>query len=754
MNSQEREYEAKRLVVTLQQIEKQLVASEANSAGQQTALKVTLTDYWENNGGNASDEAQLVEAVDRQRALVSTSQHTSRQLRKMLHSAYFGRIDFVEEETAGVNTQAEQIYIGISTLTNEDNNELLVYDWRAPVSGMFYDFEKGSAWYNCPDGTINGTINLKRQYKIVNSHIEYMFDADLKIDDEFLQELLGKSVDDKMHTIINSIQREQNQIIRNEEHKALFVEGPAGSGKTAVALHRIAFLLYRDRQSITARNVLIFSPNRLFSDYISNVLPELGEENVLQMTFQDYVAQSIGQLSIRFEDRTSHLESILIHKHNAKQVIRIAAIQFKSSIVFESILQNFLHWILTKFVQDYPVLTFRDQIIFSKADWEQYYLQSYSNMPVVRRLAKIKELIQTRLRPLIHAVRAEKEAEIVGAAEEVNEKVIKALARISAKQELNPLINIIEQLTELNPIDQYRRLFEDNHLFAQLAQEKEIPAEWQEIRNQTLAHLEEGVLPYEDIPPFLYFQGVLQGFSARDDIKHLIIDEAQDYTILQYKILAKLFPNCSWTVAGDPVQAIHPFLQTASLQEARETINIEKSFLFRLTRSYRSTDEIQLFCQALLICPVATEALNRTGPIPAVIQIKTTEEFSVMLIDAIHSILAEGWHSIAIISKTAVEASAIFFTLKKHIDLTLIMREDDTFSHGIVVIPAYLAKGLEFDAVLVTNADNTNYSRNEERKILYTICSRALHRLSLFCKGSCSPFITDMDPNLYQLISE
>ncbi|MDF2635080.1 MAG: Helicase superfamily 1 UvrD-related protein [Pelosinus sp.] len=748
VKDEERQKEYIRLERTLEQIKKQLALSEENCVVKQSELKETLLNYWEKCG---SDEAQLVETANRQRALSSLTHSTPLTLRKMLNSPYFGRIDFIEEE-ASLPPQEEQIYVGISTLMNEENDEFLIYDWRAPVSSMFYDCGLGNASYHCSMGSINGRITLKRQYKIMNGSMQYMFNADLKIDDEVLQEILGKSVDDKMHTIVNSIQREQNQIIRDASHRALFVEGPAGSGKTSVALHRIAFLLYRDREILNEKNVLILSPNHLFSDYISNVLPEMGEENVLQRTFHDCVSKAIEQLPIRLETRTFHLETVLSNGSNHDQVLRAENIRFKSSGNFEKIMQEYLDWIQTSLVDDYPAIEFHGETIFSKEEWRHYYLGNLSNMPVMIRLEKIKNLIENRMRPFFHAIRKEKEAEIIARAEEVDENTIKALARMAAREEFSSFNEKIDKLTKLNPLSEYRRLFKGNWLFARSIFKGDFPKEWQAIQKQTLSYINNGILAYEDIPAFIYFQGILQGFPVNRDIKHLIIDEAQDYTRLQLKILVILFPNSTWTVVGDPAQSVHPFLNTASFKDMSEIIGTEKAIAFRLTRSYRSTKQIQAFCQAILSSRTEVESVNRSGILPSVTKVEKIQDLTPTLVHTIETILNKGWRSIAIICKNTYQSKNVFSDLAPHLDLTLVIDEDDAFHQGIVVIPSYLAKGLEFDAVLVINADAINYSREEERHILYTICTRTLHHLSLFYFGNLSRFVSRMDDNLYEIM--
>ncbi|HWR42436.1 HelD family protein [Sporomusa sp.] len=741
MNQQEQQIEIVRLAEILRQVKEQIRKSEQNSDNYRDTLQTTLQEYWKTGGGNSIDEAQLIESMDRQRALSAHVHHTARQLHKMLKSPYFGRIDFSEADYC----QAEPIYIGIGSLTNKETGEFLIYDWRAPVSSMFYDYGRGQASYQCPAGTITGIITLKRQYKIVNGQIEYMFDSDLKIDDEILQQLLSKSADDKMHTIVNSIQREQNQIIRDQTHRVLFVEGPAGSGKTSAALHRVAFLLYQDRDRLTSQNVLILSPNNIFGDYISNVLPEIGEENVVQMTFQDYVALSTAELPLQFEARTAYLEQMLKPNPNQK---RIANISFKSSNVFSQALIRYLEWLASDWVNDYPAISVRGETIFRQDEWRHYYTVSFAMMPPALRLEKIRTIVQKRMSDLVQAVRKEKVNEITAAGEEVNEKVIRALARIQARDELKPITDQIEQLTTLDAVSEYKSLFKNDRLFEVTG--IAAPKEWEIIKRQTRAYINQGILPYEDIPSFLYFQGILQGFPTKADIKHVVIDEAQDYTAFQYKILAQLFPNSSWTIVGDPAQAVQPFLTTASFAEASNIIGIEKTLLFRLTKSYRSTREIQAFCQALL--PDAHEVLsvNRPGPLPVVVRVEQTQELAAAIASTVHSMINQGWRSIGVITKNAAQAMAVYPALESSVKSSLVIREDDEFYRGVVIIPSYLAKGLEFDAVLVLNADSKNYSHDQDRHILYTICTRALHRLFLYYTGTPSPFISQINQDLYQ----
>jgi DNA helicase-2/ATP-dependent DNA helicase PcrA len=339
---------------TLEEIDKQLKEKRNDREYFSKNMQITLRNMWdevEAAPNNVWDPEQYIQAkfyLDELRNFKSAYQSSAKKLlrlEKMITNPYFARIDFLEKG----ESIAENIYIGLTMVQKEESLEILVYDWRAPISGMFYDYETGPAKYETPAGTVEGELTLKRQFRIRNGRIEVMFDSAIKIDDEILQELLGQSKDEKMKTIVTSIQREQNLAIRDEGHSLLIVEGPAGSGKTSIALHRIAFLLYRYRNSITNANVVIFSPNEMFNDYISEVLPELGEENVRQTTFMEF-AKSFLKARMKLQDMNQQMEFIL----SARDAVAggldafsdsFAAIRYKSSVGFLSALKNYIDWL-------------------------------------------------------------------------------------------------------------------------------------------------------------------------------------------------------------------------------------------------------------------------------------------------------------------------------------------------------------------------------------------------------------------------
>lgn len=752
MKEKERIAEIEHLKRIMEEIDTQLAIASETYTTTQAVLDQTIAEYWDSIFSDAQDEAQFIENIARQRILAAASYRRYHQLTKLQESAYFARIDF-QENHPKADPEAIPIYIGVASLTNRQTHTLLIYDWRSPIAGMFYDFGRGPAYYQAPGGKISGTITLKRQFKIDHGRIIYMFDSDLKIDDEMLQALLSKSADSKMRTIITSIQREQNLAIRDEKHRILFVEGPAGSGKTSIALHRVAYLLYRERHSLTAENFVIFSPNRIFSDYISNVLPELGEKNIQQMMFQDYLLQALSPISDNVEEQEYQLEYLYQRTDDPDYLIRSSSIAFKSSPQFASIIHRYLEAIEAE-IAALPDLTLEGHPIISRDEWATLFTKTLTYLPMAKRLAQLRRMIYARLRPIIRQLREDEAVHIATHTEEVNERTIKALARLNVRKRMEPFYNTLQNRTELNPLYLYRKLFADQALMQRLAGDETIPAEWSSICQITLEAIDHNQILYEDALPLLFFQGTLEGFSAFSDIRHLVIDEAQDYTLFHYEILKRLFPKCSWTILGDPAQSIHPYLHTADFDTAARILADESAetgedtTIIQLSRSYRSTYEIQRFAEAILGKNTA-EPIQRSGRRPLLIQVGELKDMEIAIVHQIDHFQQEGGKSIAIICKTLQEAVAVFEKISQHLEVHLITPESIEFKRGIVIVPAYLAKGLEFDSVIIYNVNEQMYRSEAERNILYTICTRALHQLTLIYYGNLSPLLTGIDPQTY-----
>ncbi|MCM0650199.1 AAA family ATPase [Clostridium swellfunianum] len=663
----------------------------------------------------------FIDRMKMQKRKHEISKRLQEKYERIVQSPYFARIDFLEKG----EDKAEKYYIGISNLITEDY-DFLVYDWRAPASSMFYDYEIGKAGYKCPEGIIEGEITLKRQYKISNGTLEYMFDSNVKIDDEILQEILGKSTDNKMKAIVTTIQREQNKVIRNEEYKNLIVQGPAGSGKTSVALHRIAFLLYKHREKITPQNIIIFSPNEIFNDYISNVLPQLGEDNMFQTTFKEYMHKALGN-SFKKEDSTDLMEYILNSKQEHNYEKRIKNIKYKSSLEFIEVLKQYAAYVEKK-GRSFKDIFFKDNLIISSKDLEELYYKDYISLPLKKRLEKLKERILFLLKPYEKERMNKIYGELWDTGSYIDELEVKEMSIASVREETKDIYREINRITAFNLMDIYKKLFESLE---------------PEIKSYTLETLEARKLNYEDQPPLLYLKGIFGDLPKTSDIKYVIIDEAQDYSPLQYEIFYQLFNHASITMLGDLNQSINPFMNVGDYKNIEHIFPQDNTCIINLTKSYRSTLEITEFARRILNKEITEEYVERRGDKPIVLGFSSEEFIKDRILKDVEMYKEKGHNSIGIITRTIKEANEVNCFLKDKAEVKVITKDDDEYINGTIVIPAYLAKGLEFDVVLIYNAGDENYSCEEERLLFYTACTRALHKLCVYYKGRLTPLLNE-----------
>ncbi|MFZ7133288.1 MAG: RNA polymerase recycling motor HelD [Eubacteriales bacterium] len=660
------------------------------------------------------------------------------RLKKIYQKPYFGRIDFIEDG----ERNAEQIYIGIHNLMLSDTLEFLIYDWRAPISSMFYDFEIGPSNYECPDGVINGEMLLKRQYSIENFKIVYMFDSSLSINDEILQEILGKSIDNRMSTIVTSIQREQNTVIRNVQDKVLVVEGPAGSGKTSIALHRAAYLLYKYRESIKSEDILVFSPNHVFEDYISTVLPDLGEENILKSTFFDFFINMLDK-EYQIETFNQQMEYIL---SNYCDEIRLDSIKFKSSLQFLSILKKYVQYINNEVSNEFHDLIYNGSLVISADNIIELFNNSYNDLPYIKRLERLRQ----RLFYLLEQ-REEKRA-MESENHDKNESLtdqVKILAEQKSKIEYENLQNEIIQMTTYNIYFLYKNLFKNIESFSRTTENQEF-GNLHRFDIYTTNQLEQRIINYEDVAPIIFLKTALDGANDKKSIKHIIIDEAQDYTVIQYEVFKNIFQNSNMTILGDINQSINGFMNIGDFDIITDVFK-KSAKSVSLTKSYRSSKEIADFCKAMLMSPIGSEQLNRHGNKPKIIKIDESNLYK-RIVDDIIELKSKSYKRIAVICKTARQCESIYESLNSYVDISLISNQNDTLQGDVVVIPSYLAKGLEFDAVLLNFIDDKDYFKQEDRRLLYTVCTRALHELYLYYSDNMSSLVSNIGEDLYQMI--
>lgn len=733
INSNEWDLENEWLEKVLEETTKQLNSKREAKDRLQMEARETQRELWDDLGAisasNGLDQiSEFVSAMDTMKNQKRSHEFNVKQeekYEKMLESPYFGRIDFLEDD----EVYSEKCYIGLSNLTTDDF-DFLVYDWRAPISSMFYDYETGKASYECPQGVVSGEINTKRQYKINKGKIEYMFDSNLSIDDEMLQELLSKSSDDKMKGIVTTIQKEQNQVIRNEDYKNLVVQGAAGSGKTSVALHRIAYLLYKHRDKITSQNIIIFSPNNIFNEYISNVLPQLGEENMYQTTFKDYMHEKLGN---RFKKETPSemMEYILGCNKNSAYEDRIKNINFKTSVEFVHILKEYVNHLETS-KRHFEDIIVRGKLIISAKEIQHLFLKEFADRPIKKRLEKIKSRILFLIEPYEKAWRKEIYQELESSGYYIDKQEMKEESTLAVRKHLKDVYDKISRMTYFNPISIYRNLFKySNKSLNKLSGQYDSDF-INHIKTYTMDNLNVNNLYYEDQVAILYLKIALGEITPSSQIKYVIIDEAQDYTPLQYEIFYQLFKSAKMTILGDINQSINSFMNVGSYNNIYN-ISKDDTCIINLTKTYRSTEEITKFSRKLLPENLSDGYVGRHGDEPSVINFDNEDNMNKKLIEEINNYKEKNYESIGIITKTASQTETLYELLKSNdIDVSAITKDDDSFTNGIVVIPSYLAKGLEFDVVFLYDVSNKNYNSEDERLILYTCCTRALHVLNLY----------------------
>ncbi|MEC0302215.1 RNA polymerase recycling motor HelD [Terribacillus saccharophilus] len=723
-------------------------------------------NFWEDvtvNLDEADDVNETQASLKQQAELLGERERTHQQIHnevktldRLQRNPYFGRIDFREE---GAESD-EEIYVGLASLMDEKEEDFLIYDWRAPISSMYYDFSPGGASYETIEGKIQGDMTLKRQFIIRNGKLEALFDTGVTIGDSLLQYVLGGNASTEMKSIVATIQKEQNQIIRNESAANLIVQGAAGSGKTSAALQRVAYLLYHYRDRITAENIVLLSPNPLFNSYVSNVLPELGEDNMKQATFYAHMdAQLEGRETI--ETPFEQMEYMLLASGEEKEQ-RLAGIQYKASLDFKRYIDDKLD----EFKQAgliFKDVSFRKQRIVSKQEIQAYFYSLSNTLPISNRAeltaAWIVEKLQlwgeweTRKDWVREEVELMEKEDYVQAFSELqkkdrtetddfeeNKQEEEILRKWVVERKLRPLIKKVRKHAFINVKKSYLRM---------LTAEKrpEMPASWTELYETTKQNLIRKYMNWEDVTPFVYFRDKVLGDRSDKTIRYVLIDEAQDYSAFQFAYLQQAFPNARMTLLGDINQAIQAHALTG---ENVLSGNTADSHRIELWRSYRSTRQIVDFTKELLDHAKQIQPFNRDGDLPTLTKASDDTERRRLVLEKIRSLQESGYETIAVIAKTSKESKVAHDWIKEEMEADLITETTSQYKKGLSVIPAYLAKGIEFDAVILYDVSDEAYGHESERTLLYTACTRAMHELHMYSVGNLSPFIEAAADNTYK----
>ena len=660
--------ENKKLESTIDIVRKQISTLSTDLYDKETKLKEFQKMMWDNKAElDPAEMKTLRTSNDLEVFFLEQKAKKFKKLYSIQNKPYFARIDFKTNETE------DKIYIGITNV--EEDLNYYVYDWRSPICSMFYDYGVGQANYKSPDGIVEGEITLKRQYQINNGKLDNVFDTTINIDDEVLQSVLKENSSEHMKNIVNTIQQEQNIVIRDDKTNNLIVQGIAGSGKTSVALHRIAYLLYK-LEYLTSNNVLIFSPNNIFKEYIGNVLPELGEDNTLITTFHEFASTYIKEY-YRVEPYSEFLARYYKNEYQNNELIK-----YKLSDNIIQILEYYAITItnLTRFIND---ITYKEQTI-SKEELNDLLKNRYNKFNLFDRFDYIAEKINNRY--------------------------------YSGKKQDNVRIKslLLKNInTTTNMKDIYKSFYDSQEFLNDY--------NGYFNRNENIKNLNKKVLNYEDSTLFIYLKFLLTNIPYRVSTKLVVIDEAQDYTLLQYKIIKILFRNTDFTILGDINQTINPFYKYDNLN-ILENIFDGVSKYVELNKTYRSSPEIIEYSNKILNLKHSS-AVRRNNNIP--VEIFDTLDYEI-LIDKINY-LKNKYNSVAVITKSIEEANLIHDNIQEQIsDINIVDIDTEKFNKNLIIIPAYASKGLEFDSVIIIN----NFDK--DKYLYYVAVTRSQHELIIF----------------------
>lgn len=751
------------VIETIEKKEKQL--QEKAEEIKENIIKIR-GEFFEDVTVNIDDPDEMLEtyaSIRQQAEFLSERERTHgvsdqqiRTLRRLKDSPYFGRIDFREEN----EEETEQIYIGIASLMDQNDEEFLIYDWRAPIASLYYDYPPGEASFSTNHATIKGEMSLKRQYIIERGKIKGMFDTGLTIGDELLQEALGSHSSEQMSNIVATIQREQNQIIRNDQHKYLVVQGVAGSGKTSAALQRVAYLMYRYRDIIDEDEILLISPNPLFNSYVANVLPELGEANMRQTTFYEYISEKVDE-DLTIETPFAQMEYILTAPIGRNYKIKMKSIAFQSSASFKEMLDEYIERLKEEglFFKD---IIFQNQKLILKEEIAEKFYRIKDAKSISNALTIVSEWLLRKIQTFKSEMFDDNWVmeEIEGLDEE---ELLEAYTHVQELEERNEFYDsgmeeeflrakIIERI--FTPVEEGIRNLEFVDVFTTYRQmfakwtPKVPPVYWNLLRRQVLNDLDDAFLSWENATPYIYFKDHLLGENEDRSVKYLFIDEAQDYTEFQLAYFMHIFPHTRMTFLGDVNQAILAHTHEKNPLRASFTGAYER---IELNKSYRSTKQIVEFTRHISPDGDKIEPFERHGDKPTLQLFRSKQEQTELLLQKINDFNQKDHQMIAIICKTFAESEEVYEQLKDKLPVKLLSETSRKLEKGILILPIYLAKGIEFDAVIIPDGSEAVYADDYDQYLLYTACTRAMHDLAVLSAENISPFLAKIPEKYYEL---
>jgi len=688
--------------------------------------------------------------------------------------AYFARLDFCEEGS----TDNETIYLGKLGFVSRENSEVVIVDWREPIATLYYGGTEGTTSYEAPGGIVDCEVFLKRQMEIERDVIKRLVDAQISAalhgdttgipTDEFLLSRLGQHSDRRLRDIVSTIQKEQNSIIRASLDQPLVVQGVAGSGKTTVALHRLAYLLYRYRDKLAPDDVMVIAPNRVFLTYISDVLPSLGVHDVAQSTLAEYLQNVYGKglkvISKRSGQFQADAEDPYAHIFSQAQA---ATTLVKGSLAIKPLLDQAAQSAGVSALPREP-LTIMGKTLARPEDMRRRYLGDYVNLPPLKRLEELRKVANRLADKVLEEATAAMQAAYEKKLDELRRQrahgstamlsVYKEreeeLARLKSQKE-QELSRYLDSFGVPNALEIYKAIICDGELLHQA-----LSANFAAHMLHATAFISAqvfglGAVEEEDLAPLAYLRLRLGGISDKLKFKHIVIDEGQDLTALELSVLAELSGHDSFTIVGDVSQSILPGREVSNWKQTAGACFKGRIHTAILSLSYRTTSEIVAFANTVLSTKHFSGSLAkpvlRSGELPRMLKVKNADE----KVDVIRRILeqtrARGHKNTAIIARTVSEAQEVYSALRSHgIAANLLKDQSDDYEAGVQVMPVYLAKGLEFDAVVVLEANDTRYPDTElDAKLLYVALTRAMHELYVLYTGTVTPLLK-CDQTLFQ----
>jgi DNA helicase-2/ATP-dependent DNA helicase PcrA len=669
-----------------------------------------------------------------------------------LNEPYFGRVDF--REYRGFT---ESIYVGKKGISNSKDGEEVIVDWRAPVADLYYSGTGGEAYYTAPKGIVEGILELKRKFLYKNNDIEQLFDEGLNeiiinggegqnLVDEFLKINLEENRGKKLKEVVATIQKEQNEIIRWPKNLPIIVQGSAGSGKTTIALHRLAYLIYRYKENMSGSEILVLAPNKLFLNYISDILPSLGADEVNQSTFEELILSKL-KLKGKILNKDEKIMKIIEEKDEHKKKLIVNSSKVKGTLVFKTMLDRYIS-LIEKNTLNIKDIKVGEEILFDEKEIKRLYSKDLKAYPINKRKNEIKKYLNLKIKGRIESLlieidnkwerkireirngerdSEERRKKLIGLYEERDK--IKENIKNSSKKELN---NYFKEWKDVNSRDIYYSFYNDD-LFEEATGNKipKVLADY--MKEEFNNNHEKNIVDEDDLAALGYLRILLEGIDEKEKFEYIVVDEAQDYSPFQVYLVNSFAKGNALTLVGDLAQGIYYYKGLKTWEDITESVFDGNATYVQLTQSYRSTVEIIDFAQKTLNAQNLglkdAKPVLRHGTRPEIVKISKDEEYLSAIENIIENVVEQGKRTIAVITKDGLEAAEIYSLLKKSKYIfELVEGKEKELKEELIVIPSYLTKGLEFDCTIILNPSKENYKENTlDERLLYVSLTRALH---------------------------